>query len=485
MILSKFNNKYILGLIAAAALCVGFLMISSQVDAQQCLGCAPYSGATSGFWSCCCPPDNPACNNCCGGGSVTYCQSGCGGGGGGGGACNKHIALCVGGPIQGHICVQECHCPNEEIMYYFYCGDGTSYACGEQCDLGWGNNSNNPNSYCRANCTLAFCGDGIVDTNPQFGTRSPEECDLGWQNNSDLPGSVCSATCKILSTANAWLATTGSNAYSTQGFLNNEMQNISKLNPPITKAKYGYDFNSSVNLSKYLAAVGNTQLPNSFVSETSFVATNYTNNAVESIWVDSGESTFTRVIDKAAQSTTTNVTQASLLGGTLSSKFGLAVNSNQILVRQGNLIVGQGLQCDMAAIIIVRGNLDIAPSITNVGNNNGCLFIVDGNVTVAAGSAANPANVAFNQMLEYDRIEAAIIAKGNFTASADPQSSNVGDGMLIRGFLLAKQYVSQRNLTSGRNAKQPSDLFIFDARFIANPFFRAFLDERKFSLREL
>jgi cysteine-rich repeat protein len=65
------------------------------------------------------------------------------------------------------------------------CGNGTLDA-GEACDEG-PNNSNQPNSDCRLNCTLPFCGDNIIDNlAPRF-----EECD-------PPDGETCDDQCKII-----------------------------------------------------------------------------------------------------------------------------------------------------------------------------------------------------------------------------------------------------------------------------------------------
>ncbi len=46
----------------------------------------------------------------------------------------------------------------------------------EQCDNGWKRNSERPNSACRSDCTLAKCGDFIIDTAPEDG-RASEQCE--------------------------------------------------------------------------------------------------------------------------------------------------------------------------------------------------------------------------------------------------------------------------------------------------------------------
>ena len=64
-----------------------------------------------------------------------------------------------------------------------FCGNGEVDA-GEECDEGL-QNSNAPNAACRINCSLASCGDGILDF-------TQELCDDG----NNLPGDGCDRFCK-------------------------------------------------------------------------------------------------------------------------------------------------------------------------------------------------------------------------------------------------------------------------------------------------
>jgi cysteine-rich repeat protein len=75
--------------------------------------------------------------------------------------------------------------PCAESCRYFLvsCGDGKPNA-GEACDQGL-QNSNLPGSLCRPDCSLARCGDRILDTG--------EQCDDG----NRLPGDRCDAFCRM------------------------------------------------------------------------------------------------------------------------------------------------------------------------------------------------------------------------------------------------------------------------------------------------
>eukprot|EP01050_Picozoa_sp_SAG11_P018610 SAG11_NODE_2843_length_2915_cov_1.455966_2_plen_401_part_00 len=65
------------------------------------------------------------------------------------------------------------------------CGDGEIEEP-EECDDGFGRNSDEPNARCRTDCRLAACGDGVVDAG--------EDCDQG-PLNSDEPDANCRADC--------------------------------------------------------------------------------------------------------------------------------------------------------------------------------------------------------------------------------------------------------------------------------------------------
>lgn len=68
-----------------------------------------------------------------------------------------------------------------------FCGDGFVQASTEECDDG-SDNSDSQADACRADCTLAFCGDGVVD--------AMESCDDG-DANSDDPGANCRSNCAL------------------------------------------------------------------------------------------------------------------------------------------------------------------------------------------------------------------------------------------------------------------------------------------------
>lgn len=65
------------------------------------------------------------------------------------------------------------------------CGDGTVCSDNEECDEG-GSNSDTTADACRTDCTLAHCGDGVIDDG--------EDCDDG-ASNSDTTADACRTNC--------------------------------------------------------------------------------------------------------------------------------------------------------------------------------------------------------------------------------------------------------------------------------------------------
>jgi hypothetical protein len=336
-------------------------------------------------------------------------------------------------------------------------------------------NSNNPNAACRAGGSLAcrnrFCGDGIVDNN--FG----EECD-----NPTNPA-VCSSSCELVSTGTPWISSSEGSVYATGGYSGITLQNVSTLNPPITLAAYGYDYSKPVNLAEFILYAGNTSLPVGFRSENNFVGTNYTNDALKV----AGSSTLYAYMKEniATKGTITNLTLAQLNSGNMHTQLAVAQNALVIRERIGDFAINSGAICNVKGVFLISGNLTIDPDVIKSGATNGCIYIVGGNVTVGAGLRKNSAAALASEVTAYDVIEGLFIVDGQFNAPLDVfNDGRKGDGLYLRGGLISERVALGRDLTGYSNTRQPSEVFVYDPRYIGIPELANILDTKEISLRE-
>lgn len=166
----------------------------------------------------------------------------------------------------------------------------------------------------------------------------------------------------------------------------------------------------------------------------------------------------------------------------VSSALGVNPYEKKHVEINGDLSIPEGTICDTQSIIFIDGNLTINPTleIENApdGTQMGCMFVVNGNVTIEKGEYANQGNSA--SPVEYDTVKGFFIVNGDF--SVLPNDSNQIDAMYIKGGVIADQANFERNLHLLDNANQPSELIRFDARY--SNIFREDLRSVRFSIRE-
>ncbi|MBD3363090.1 hypothetical protein GF362_05200 [Candidatus Dojkabacteria bacterium] len=147
----------------------------------------------------------------------------------------------------------------------------------------------------------------------------------------------------------------------------------------------------------------------------------------------------------------------------------------------GNLTIGPAdppAQCNRQALIFVDGNLTIIEDFTNGGDpNNGCIFIVKGNIlftndTNTAPLDADSTMAPGSNTAPYNGVAGFFISETNsnhtIKVKKDVQIiSNVpyGDGFVLRGGLIADNYDFRRNVGL-RNNIQPAEILLYDPRYI-------------------
>lgn len=129
------------------------------------------------------------------------------------------------------------------------------------------------------------------------------------------------------------------------------------------------------------------------------------------------------------------------LGGNVSSIAQGSVNCNDgtklCVIEATDININNSanpLVCNRKTAFFITGNLIINSNITASGNANGCIFIVQGNVTIQKGSYKSGGSA----YPVYDLIEGFIISDGVIHIEEDSDGSDTGyrDGLKIRGSIL-------------------------------------------------
>lgn len=110
--------------------------------------------------------------------------------------------------------------------------------------------------------------------------------------------------------------------------------------------------------------------------------------------------------------------------GNISTIFGLSANGKRNLSVTGNIQLGSGTVCDVKSMIFVSGNLRISPNLTKT-SGNACVFVVNGNISIAQGNSGGGILVNSATQPYYDQIEATLVSDDYVWADADNQSQAI------------------------------------------------------------
>lgn len=256
---------------------------------------------------------------------------------------------------------------------------------------------------------------------------------------------------------------------------------------------------TEVFLSQYGSLSGQSQnisKPASTISQFLRYANNYINEAVDPIdttfstWYDYFSPIVQRNSTNIANFTTTSETStgitqipnAQTITGTSSSAFGITVNQKRNINVTGNIRISSGFICDTQSVILISGNLRIDPPFSTT-SGSGCLFIVNGNISVGAGT--NGSTVPFGSTQpNYDVLEASLIADDYIWLDSNIVDINSkGEGLYVRGGLITNGYVrNNRDINGLWNVLHPSVVIINNASNYS--LFRDDLRTRNYSIRE-
>ncbi len=156
------------------------------------------------------------------------------------------------------------------------------------------------------------------------------------------------------------------------------------------------------------------------------------------------------------------------------------------VVVKNDVSIRSGAVCDQQGIIFVEGNLIIEPDLTTRHNQNGCIFVVKGDVIIKTGESKTNTNIFTNNPADYDIIEGFFIVDGTFRAELDNESGDTfkWDGLMIKGGVYARELDLQRNMNGNGNGnlERPAHLFVHDGRY--KKIYENSFGSRFYSIRE-
>ncbi len=247
------------------------------------------------------------------------------------------------------------------------------------------------------------------------------------------------------------------------------------------------DLNSTYS-STYALIAGNTLMPTDKQSKQKQYTINYEDLSINppayseyTEWYDylynlvniNNNGSFTTYGGNATLATTSSVLAAT------------PVNTKKHVVVNGDLNVVNFSTCNTQTIFFVTGNINITPDFTSPSPTNGCMFVAKGNITVANGNRASSAlAVGSLQLAQYDLIEGAFFTDANLIVTKDITNINEkGDGLIIKGSVVANDVVLQRDMNLFANQLQPAHVFYFDPKY--REIFKSDININKYSIREV
>lgn len=276
---------------------------------------------------------------------------------------------------------------------------------------------------------------------------------------------------------NAWIMTNGNNVSAAGGFPNSVVQDIDPLilaaiSPTIGNASY---------LATYVAITGNDDMPPDRQSEHDTYVTDYADGQLFPPPVSGQTQWYEFMYDLvSSQAVVTNTGLASISGNfSGGGAYNVPVSSTRFFRHTGNLTVQSNSTCNIKAIIFVQGNLTVNPDL-NRTTGNGCMFVVNGNITIGNGTYKS-AGLPVTASSLYDRVNAAFVTDGAFNTLLDwPGAGQLADALFLKGSITANTVSFKRDLGKASNYAQPAEAFEYDPFFITT--FRVQLSSRKFSI---
>jgi len=325
----------------------------------------------------------------------------------------------------------------------------------------------------------------LVNSVGRLGTRSYTDLSGGLTPGMNFRLHVRDNACNsatatsTLNASNPWLMTGNGNASANGGYTNFNINDTTNTFGNIAGPPF---------LSTYLALSGNNSIVTNKPSSKSLIATNYLDKKI-SPPVNLGTTNWTdavkNIISKLPGYVADNTVVRTLATGNLSSTFGVAANTYTYRYFSGNLVIPDGVVCNIKAVIVVELNTSVSPNFVNSGANNGCVVVSKGRIQIEYGPHSS---VGGSQ--QYDTLNGLFITDSIFYDLPDyvingydkPSASLPADGLYIRGGVIARQVSFRRDLQPASNVLFPANIIEYDPTYLIN--FGSILSNRKFSLRQ-
>jgi hypothetical protein len=240
-------------------------------------------------------------------------------------------------------------------------------------------------------------------------------------------------------------------------------------------------------LSTYSAISGNASLLSKYRSKSSQYITDYVNDAINPPKGSGAANLYDYFYNLVSKNVTSAITTVSgnqtIAAGALTST--IFPNSKPYKV-DGSLTINEGAKCNRQNVIFVNGNLTIYPNFTNTAATVGCLFIVNGNTIIQKNTPKTTAALTSTDPSLYAELHAMIITNGtfrifnnNFTGGGNTK----WDGLYIKGAIVSKNVMLQRDLNQSANQTQPATIFVYDPFYKET--FKNYFAVKSYSIREV
>lgn len=264
------------------------------------------------------------------------------------------------------------------------------------------------------------------------------------------------------------------------GFIDIKLPNFNFFTVPFTN-ETGLAY-----LSTYSSLSGTIDIPKLQQSKFNQHDVFYSNLAAKPPLSSGETSWYDYLFDKIEGKTAIQIIQTLNFSGSMSSNLGISTGDKNFfsIDRSDPVVINSNTVCDVKAIIFIKNDLIINPDFTTT-NQNGCIFVVKGNIKINGGLNKTSALIESEGLSMYDKVEAMLITDGNLETTSESEKgiSYKWDGIYFNGIVFAANPSFKRSLNTGGDFNQPAHVFKFDPKY--RVLFEDEISNRVYSIREV